>query len=475
MVKIPMRSKKPIISVPHYSKEQIDFLRNSLCAFQRETGLGYPAIAEDIYHSEAFINLEFLFKNDRHAKGHPIDKDALRKFSKGETTLASDERLYLVYLYLKEQEALNEGFFDKIGSLYRDAHIFADFFQTSENSDIFPMLDNTYYSREEISKYRKKERLLNFYRKDEENFLRFRMYELYTPLDSNEEENVKKVTHKYGWISISDQKAFLFLNNRTYTTPNPIFYNIYQEEESNLCFDECMDFLPNTLDRSNLSFKAQKKKYRKIDQEQFDKLYKNMEIYFYVDVEDDPLRKSTRLSRDQERTIRVPIKDKIFSLIDGSSKDDAGDQKPVSICVVMDGNDNKKGQKFLRDFQDCDFASVRAYLESGGDINYEDPHNRIRAIHLAATDISGNMLKKLSQLDKDYADKDESKRLNYLARTKDGFLASSIAFIESGNTALGNLFIDKEIEYAERNGIDYKAVMRGEDRPSVDSDGCTPI
>lgn len=113
------------------------------------------------------------------------------------------------------------------------------------------------------------------------------------------------------------------------------------------------------------------------------------------------------------------------------------------------------GKKLLEaaDFGGTD-EELFALIDQGADINYVDPQSKTTVLHQAAACAARYLVEQLIER---YGD-----RLNFLAKNREGRLPSTLA-VEVGEAPdLAELLINREMDQAERAGIDYRNLLTEE-------------
>lgn len=112
-------------------------------------------------------------------------------------------------------------------------------------------------------------------------------------------------------------------------------------------------------------------------------------------------------------------------------------------------SDPELNKKFLRAAQEGEYWNVRACMDSGADVNYQDPVTKAHALHLVAVFNAKPALKELIK----------SSELKYLVFDHKNRLPSQIAWEFGNNPVIGTFLQKKEMAEAKAGGLDYRELL----------------
>jgi hypothetical protein len=459
--------------VPKFTLDQKYFLECSLSQYKEYYSMTWADIAAEILESEAYQQLEHLFNKPAGSSCFPIEAECLRKFVIGDAvkgmqekkkTVPHKNKLFLMYKFLRESNAINEKLFITAKSADHAAYALAEHYNSDDMDAICAYLEGSYYDLD-IQQTRVEESALRLRRKKNERFLRYTslkcLYDNVPPVNQanwNPAINkifIHEILRNSGWASVtSEAQVLLFMymdgskKTKTYTLHSHRTHVFFMKE---------LVPVKNTEHNPELWNFNNNREYVRISEEKFDMLTLNMKS---SKEESDIFREGTRnvhvnvtaLQSSESQILAALFGDKYLVEIGTGGKNPAEWHNGMSYNALEEYNES--GKKFLDAMRRADKKAVIEYLDTGGDVNFVDPATGVAAIHIAAHGITGNLLSWLATRED----------LDYLLRNKEGYLASEIA-VTIQNTKVREYLGKKEIEQARKEGIDYLLVLSGKEPP----------
>lgn len=416
----------------NYSRNQVNYIRACLAALSKAYR-GFPELSKDIN--------EWCKERKGYADEEIPKEDSLRRFC-SEKTEPSTTRLNTIVDYLISREILEPNLLQAAESSLAEAQLISSFLNTLDASELknhfskyyrcIQVTENDVYDCICKIEYNKGDRFIDF----------SALVAFYKNVPTAYLKNwniIGKQAFKErgcafsGWLTYHlDQSIGLFFTNEN-TSSEP-YSGIRFLTKSNI---DTLDFSilepPSLGNNKSFTKKLFCGDFLQLSgKEEFDKICKIMRQSDYKETIDDKIRfvaSNTTNNLDFSQNYLVNLLDNADPLANKECKHVAEERTSKLSKYNL-------GEQFLQALAAGETDAAKEYLDNGGDINYEDPESKARAIHIACEDITGNQLNWLIQYD----------GIEYNVRNRKGFLPSHLSAMSDHPCELTAFLIRKEAE-----------------------------